>query len=162
MSNVPEGAQISDDGQWWWDGNDWQQILDSVDDTLPPDDGISSGDEPQAEPEAIFDFDVGGIRIDAEDSPVPSAGEELKVAFGYCNVGNADGAPTLILRIDDVDQDIDWDAPWCEAQTCRPPDGDGYVHGIAPLDEGDHFFEAWLEPGGENSYTSNNIHIGSA
>jgi hypothetical protein len=24
MTEVPEGAQLSDDGQWWWDGQDWQ------------------------------------------------------------------------------------------------------------------------------------------
>lgn len=26
MSNVPEGAQVSDDGQWWWDGQAWQPV----------------------------------------------------------------------------------------------------------------------------------------
>lgn len=26
MSNIPEGAQVSDDGQWWWDGTDWQPV----------------------------------------------------------------------------------------------------------------------------------------
>jgi hypothetical protein len=26
MSNVPEGAQISDDGQWFWDGENWQAV----------------------------------------------------------------------------------------------------------------------------------------
>jgi len=26
MSNVPEGAQLSDDGQWWWDGENWQPV----------------------------------------------------------------------------------------------------------------------------------------
>ena len=26
MSNVPEGAQLSDDGQWWWDGEQWQSV----------------------------------------------------------------------------------------------------------------------------------------
>ena len=26
MSNVPEGAQVSDDGQWWWDGENWQAV----------------------------------------------------------------------------------------------------------------------------------------
>ena len=30
---------------------------------------------------AAFDFDGTGVRIDAENSPVPSAGEELKAAF---------------------------------------------------------------------------------
>jgi hypothetical protein len=26
MTEVPEGAQLSDDGQWWWDGQDWQAV----------------------------------------------------------------------------------------------------------------------------------------
>jgi hypothetical protein len=26
MSNVPDGAQLSDDGQWWWDGEQWQPV----------------------------------------------------------------------------------------------------------------------------------------
>ncbi|HEY7628167.1 MAG TPA: hypothetical protein VH761_13920 [Ilumatobacteraceae bacterium] len=26
MSNVPEGAQLSEDGQWWWDGQQWQAV----------------------------------------------------------------------------------------------------------------------------------------
>ena len=26
MSNVPEGAQVSDDGQWWWDGENWKAV----------------------------------------------------------------------------------------------------------------------------------------
>ena len=26
MSNVPEGAQLSDDGQYWWDGENWQLV----------------------------------------------------------------------------------------------------------------------------------------
>jgi hypothetical protein len=28
MSNIPEGAQRSDDGQWWWDGQQWQPVHD--------------------------------------------------------------------------------------------------------------------------------------
>ena len=26
MSNVPEGAQVSDDGRYWWDGENWQAV----------------------------------------------------------------------------------------------------------------------------------------
>ena len=31
VSNVPEGATLSEDGSWWWDGAEWQpvQYLDS-------------------------------------------------------------------------------------------------------------------------------------
>ena len=26
MTNVPDGAQLSEDGAWWWDGADWQPV----------------------------------------------------------------------------------------------------------------------------------------
>ena len=26
MTNVPHGAQVSEDGQWWWDGEKWQAV----------------------------------------------------------------------------------------------------------------------------------------
>ena len=26
MSNVPQGAQLSDDGHYWWDGENWQLV----------------------------------------------------------------------------------------------------------------------------------------
>ena len=26
MTDVPEGAQLSEDGQWWWDGQEWQPV----------------------------------------------------------------------------------------------------------------------------------------
>lgn len=26
MSEVPEGAQLSEDGFWWWDGQEWQPV----------------------------------------------------------------------------------------------------------------------------------------
>jgi hypothetical protein len=29
MTQVPTGAQLSDDGQWWWDGNQWQPVPDA-------------------------------------------------------------------------------------------------------------------------------------
>ena len=28
MAQVPAGAQLSDDGQWWWDGTQWQPVPD--------------------------------------------------------------------------------------------------------------------------------------
>jgi hypothetical protein len=26
MANIPEGAQRSEDGHWWWDGEQWQPV----------------------------------------------------------------------------------------------------------------------------------------
>jgi hypothetical protein len=26
MTGIPEGAQLSEDGSWWWDGQEWQPV----------------------------------------------------------------------------------------------------------------------------------------
>ncbi|TDV35319.1 hypothetical protein [Actinophytocola oryzae] len=31
MSGIPEGAQVSEDGHWWWDGSAWQAVEDAWD-----------------------------------------------------------------------------------------------------------------------------------
>jgi len=46
MSNVPEGAQVSDDGNYWWDGNQWQPVDQSqgqYSSAQPPDQSQASG-----------------------------------------------------------------------------------------------------------------------
>ncbi|HWS44908.1 MAG TPA: hypothetical protein VN636_03535 [Acidimicrobiia bacterium] len=30
MTNVPDGATLSDDGNWWWDGSNWQPVATGV------------------------------------------------------------------------------------------------------------------------------------
>lgn len=30
MSNVPEGATLSEDGYYWWDGTDWQEVVEDA------------------------------------------------------------------------------------------------------------------------------------
>jgi hypothetical protein len=40
MSNVPEGAQLSDDGHWWWDGQQWQAVTQDGDSSS----GAASGE----------------------------------------------------------------------------------------------------------------------
>lgn len=156
MSNVPEDAQISDDGRWWWDGNDWQEIVDD-DADAPPDAPTDEGDEG----EPAFDFDVGGLRVSPEDSPVESAWEPLKVAFGVCNVGTAGGVATLTLFIDGQDTEVVWESEWIEAGFCSAPGGDGYVHDVPGQSEGEHVFEAWFDPPGPNEgYTQTTINVG--
>ena len=84
MSNPPDGAQISDDGQWWWDGEQWQPIEGGDSDS-----GGGDGGEQGA---PAFDFDNNGLLISPENSPVESEGEPLKASFAVCNTGTAAGS----------------------------------------------------------------------
>jgi hypothetical protein len=45
MTEVPEGAQLSEDGQWWWDGQDWQPV---PQDGVPQDGVAQDGDRAAA------------------------------------------------------------------------------------------------------------------
>jgi hypothetical protein len=42
MTNVPEGAQLSDDGYYWWDGGQWQAV-----ESGPTDGGLPPGGVPE-------------------------------------------------------------------------------------------------------------------
>lgn len=162
MSNVPDGAQLSDDGQWWWDGNQWQAVEMSGAGTTPSDAEGSGATPSAAEGSPSFDFDSSGLRIDAETSPVPSAGEALKAAFGVCNMGTAGGQCHVTLTIDGADAGVTWDSPWLEPGQCAAPDGDGYVHGLPAQGEGSHTFESSASPPGPFGGTATNkIDIGS-
>jgi hypothetical protein len=58
MTEAPEGAQLSDDGQWWWDGQDWQPVPQSADpqsDTTQGDDRTAARVE-QGMPAALTDL----------------------------------------------------------------------------------------------------------
>jgi hypothetical protein len=156
MSNVPEGAQLSEDGQWWWDGNEWQAVQTTGG---TPESGESGGGG-QGSP--LFDFDSNGLRIDAESSPVPSAGEALKAAFAVCNTGTAGGQCHVTLTIDGQDTGVTWDSPWLEPGQCAPPEGDGYVHGLPAQGEGSHTFESSASPAGPfGGKATNTINVGS-
>lgn len=95
-----------------------------------------------------FDFTADGVRIDAEDSPVPSAGEPLKAAFTVCNFGTEAGSAHVTIEVDGEDSGVEWDSPVLEPGECASPDGDGYVHGIGAQTEGSHDFEAVADPPG--------------
>jgi len=61
MSNVPEGAQRSEDGYWWWDGQQWQ----------PTEEGVAAG---AAEDVAGADSERVAARL---ANGYPASGEHL-------------------------------------------------------------------------------------
>jgi hypothetical protein len=146
MSNVPDGAQISDDGQWWWDGENWEAVE-------------NAGGDAGA---AAFDFDYNGLLISPENSPVPSEGEPLKASFSVCNVGTAAGSAHVTLRIDGSDVGDPWDSPVLQPGQCTAPD-DGYIHNLPGQSKGRHIFEVIAEPPGPNGgRATNEIDVGEA
>ena len=82
MSNVPDGAQLSDDGQWWWDGSQWQPVSDQ---------SAASGQDSQTQASYSSDStqsdgqstDTGGMckypTVYVQDgAPAPSSGYEAQ------------------------------------------------------------------------------------
>jgi hypothetical protein len=57
MSNVPDGAQLSDDGQWWWDGANWQPV-NPGDGSSPAGDSDSTADITPEELQRVNDNNV--------------------------------------------------------------------------------------------------------
>lgn len=164
---IPEGAIISEDGQFWWDED--QQIWHPIESgdaggggTGDGGGGGGSGGGGGGGGQAAFDFDTSGLRIDAENSPVPSAGEALKAAFAVCNTGTAAGSAHVTFTIDGSDAGVTWDSPQLQPGECAAPDGDGYVHGLPQQGEGSHTFEATADPAGSNGgKAQNTIDIGA-
>jgi hypothetical protein len=164
MSDMPEGAQLSEDGQWWWDGSEWQPVPgeggegggggEGHPDAEYPEGGRDGEGDGGEGGEALFDFDGTGIRIDSENSPVPSDGEELKAGFAVCNTGTAAGSCVVTVYVDGQDVGVTWQSPWLEPGQCSAPDGDGYVHGIPGQSEGTHDFEGFADPPGPGGGSS--------
>lgn len=157
MSNVPEGAQLSDDGQWWWDeANQTWNPVEGGDSGYR--DGGSGGPGEQGAP--AFDFDQNGLLISPEHSPVESANEPLKASFSVCNTGTAAGSAHVTLWIDGTDSGISWDSPELQTGQCTAP-ADGYIHDIPGQTEGRHKFEVFADPPGPyGGWTSNEIDVG--
>lgn len=93
MSNVPEGAQLSDDGQYWWDGENWQAVEGAGEVTaeqLTPvgDSGVEPGDESllTEELKPYFEPDYDSVE---DDSTYAEQGETLDDSQ-YTGSGNTE------------------------------------------------------------------------
>lgn len=143
---MPENAQLSEDGQWWWDEeiSDWRQVEADV--------------EVAGEPG--FDFDWNGIRFNEADGGVAQADEDLKVAFTVINTGTAPGSAHVVITIDDQ-QVAEWDSPWTQPGDPATPDGDGYVRGVPPQSGGEHKAVGIATPPGSSNggYTEATINL---
>ena len=119
MSNTPEGAQLSDDGQWWWDGENWQPV------------DTSGGG---ATPSEVAGQGCAGVRFRQQrtahrlrEFAGAACGRALKplldLQHGHCR-----GQAHVTLKIDGQDRrDVGFAV--ARAGQCTAPDGDGYVHG---------------------------------
>ncbi len=136
MTTVPEGAQLSEDGRWWWDGNDWQQV---------PSDGGAH------EATAAFAFDNNGLLVSPDDTDNPDDHVILhhdagtKVSFAIWNVGTVAGSATVTIYVDDQEVQTWQSGEILPNQNAAP--NDGYVRGCGRYPEGRHVFRAIVRPG---------------
>jgi hypothetical protein len=73
MTQMPTGAPLSDDGQWWWDGSQWQPVEGAAQQPLGSDAAPIAGaaTQPEAAPaeKAVATVDHGTPSADAADFP---------------------------------------------------------------------------------------------
>jgi hypothetical protein len=76
MSNVPPGAQLSDDGQWWWDGTQWQPVEGQAQGGQSQDPGERQGDsssgqgnQAQGDSPQGYDPNTDTLTVNAEEFP---------------------------------------------------------------------------------------------
>jgi len=85
MSKPPDGATLSDDGYYWWDGTEWQQVDSGDGSAAEASSGSDAGDTGSAEPTAAGGEDEEvAVRVEAslEEEPVELTLDEL-LAEGF-------------------------------------------------------------------------------
>jgi hypothetical protein len=86
MSNAPDGAQLSEDGHWWWDGAQWQPVDGTPQYSQDPSQEQSSQDQSS--------YDTSGGEANASHAEQPAHSEDpndRQVAFDPTDF------PTLML-----------------------------------------------------------------
>jgi hypothetical protein len=149
---MPEGAQVSPDGQWWWDehGQAWQPM--------------SGADAGTHEPEFIFDTNGLWVSPDEIDNPDNHAvlhhDAGTQVSFIVWNIGKGNGPATITISVDDTDVQT-WVSGDVAPNQSAGIDGDGFVHGCGRHPAGTHVFRARVTPGhpGGGDDTTNTVDI---
>lgn len=85
MSNVPPGAQVSEDGYYWWDGNQWQ-LIDREQTSATGSSGIGASASTTADPAnqaASASDGTGWPPSGYPADPSEWSQEQLQYWFGY-------------------------------------------------------------------------------
>jgi hypothetical protein len=158
---MPEGAQVSPDGQWWWDegAQAWQPMA-----------GGAAGAHGDAgtheQPQPEFIFDTNGLWVGPDDTDNPDNHAVLhhdagtQVSFLVWNIGPGAGAATVTISVDDTEVQT-WVSGDVAPNQSAGIDGDGFVHGCGRHPAGQHVFRARATPGhpGGGDDTTNDVDI---
>lgn len=153
MSDIPQDAPRSEDGQWWWDGAQWQPVS-----AGGQQGGQTGGGDAGA---AAFGFDNNGliVQVDQSDNPdnhvVLNENAGTEAVFTVCNMGTAAGTATVTIYVDDQ-QVQTWTSGQIEAGQCEGAN----VSGCGRHPAGSHTFRAVVTPGHSgNDDVSNTVDI---
>ena len=151
---IPEGAERSPDGHWWWDGQEWQPVIPGQ---------FEPGHE---KPTAEFIFDSNGLWVDPDSDDNPDNHAVLhhdagtQVSFIVWNAGTGKGSATVTIYVDDVEVQT-WVSGEVEPRQSAGIEGDGFVHGCGRHPAGRHVFRAGVTPGhgGGGDSTTNEVDV---
>jgi hypothetical protein len=179
VTDIPQDAPRSEDGQWWWDGAQWQPVTDAGQGQqgaqagaaggAAADAGAAVGAGAAADAGAAgaagageFGFDNNGliVQVDQSDNPdnhvVLHVDAGTEAVFMVCNMGTAQGIATVTIYVDDQ-QVQTWTSGTVAAGDCESAS----VSGCGRYGAGSHTFRAIVTPGHSgNDDTTNTVDIG--
>jgi hypothetical protein len=68
VTQMPEGTQYSEDGQWWWDGQEWQAVVQDEAELQSAPKVVQEGVPLQAEAETLSDEEWQAVINDVASS----------------------------------------------------------------------------------------------
>jgi hypothetical protein len=162
VTDIPQDAPRSEDGQWWWDGAQWQPVTDAGQGQQQGGQPGGGGGTPGDAGAAEFGFDNNGliVQVDQSDNPdnhvVLHVDAGTEAVFTVCNMGPAQGTATVTIHVDDQ-QVQTWTSGTVAAGQCEGAN----VSGCGRYGAGSHTVRAIVTPGHPgNDDTTNTVDIG--